>query len=163
MSIKTILYPIFLLFCLIFTTNTNAQSPNWADKIPDAWVKYKALQPVNEQVALYQKGELWGVVYSDGRELTPAVYSRLFISDEFPNAIAIGVKNSDYKVKGLLSLTGQVIVAPVYASLRCLPNGIIRACGDDYRCQDLSPKGELLENPLLQRYKSNGNEQKRLP
>jgi hypothetical protein len=159
MRILTLFYPICFLFCQVFTGNTHAQSPNWADKIPDAWIKYKALQPITDQVAFYQKGELWGVVQSDGRELTPAVYSNLFVSDGFPDAIAIGNRDDNYKIKGLLSLTGQVIVAPVYARLFRLPNGTIRACGDDYHCQDFSPKGELLKNPLLERYKSNGKEQ----
>jgi hypothetical protein len=159
MRILTLFYPICFLFCQVFTGNTHAQSPNWADKIPDAWIKYKALQPITDQVALYQKGELWGVVYSDGRELTPAIYSRLFVSDEFPDAIAIGIKNNSYTIKGLLSFTGQVTIAPVYASLHRLPNGIIRACGGDFRCLDFSPNGEMRENPLLQRYKSNGKEQ----
>lgn len=159
MRILTLFYLFFLLFCMVFTGNTHAQSLDWADKIPDAWIKYKALQPITDQVALYQKGELWGVVQSDGRELTPAVYSNLFVSDGFPDAIAIGNRDDNYKIKGLLSLTGQVIVAPVHASLHRLANGTIRACGDDYTCQDFSPTGDMLSNPLLKQYKSNGKEQ----
>jgi len=144
---------------MFYAEKSSAQTADWAYKIPDAWIKYKALKPINDQVALYYKGEHWGVVQNDGHELVPAIYSNLFVSESFPEAIAIGDRNDNNKIIGLLSLTGQVIVPPVYATVDRLPNGTIRACGEDYDCQDFSPTGALLKNPILQQYKSNGKEQ----
>lgn len=148
---------LFFLLCIAHMP-LSAQNALWREKIPDAWLYYEELQPINTEIALVKQDNKWGIINLNNEVLAPPVYDLLQINDQLPGYIQIlnGNASSYSTISGVLNLQGKEIVPPIFRMVRLLDNGNLRACNRQMECHDFTPDGKDVTGPLLQKYKSNG-------
>ncbi|MBI1227128.1 MAG: hypothetical protein GC192_17990 [Bacteroidetes bacterium] len=125
----------------------------WRKVLPDIWVKYESLKPINEKHAKVLKEERWGVIDNRGRVIVPVQYKRLDIYPYWTDANPLYYRVSfDGKLFGLLNSKGKLIVPAVYSQLELLENEHIRACNYNGKCREFNSKGKDITPPVLIKY-----------
>lgn len=101
---------------------------------------YKELEFVDEDLFSFQKDNLWGLVATNGKEISKAVYEKIF---GFRNGVAIVKKNNKY---GYLTEYGQLIAPCSFDKMQSFIMGLGKAQRGK-KVYHINRKGQNLQIP----------------
>lgn len=126
----------------------------WSESLPDAWLQFEDLVPINERQAKVQIEGLWGVVDRKGRIIIPTIYGKLslFSTGRFGFPTCFKVSNDGRKF-GLVDSNGGLITPIAFNQFEVIDAGRVRACTSEGVCQEFLSTGEEVTPPVLRKYR----------
>ncbi|MCF8243866.1 MAG: WG repeat-containing protein [Saprospiraceae bacterium] len=149
---------IFLLAFLLSHFSIFAQKNLdilWQTALPNAWLLYDDLKPLNAERAQAQKDGLWGIVDLKGNIIIPAKYKSIYTNFSYwyenaPECYRVSFDDVDY---GLMDYEGHTIVPTAFMQIEYLENGHFRACTFQGECHEFLANGEDVTPQVLKKYR----------